>query len=156
MKKLNPPLFFFIIAFFIASHCSAQGATIVTGNVKNSNTKESVPAVSVVIKGSSSQGAFTDDKGNFRFSTSQKPPFTLVVSSVGFETKEVQYSNSGESIEIELQTSYALGQDIVVAATRLPQKYLEAPVTIERVNSTTIRNAPGSNYYETLGNLKGV
>jgi len=155
MKKSNPQLLFLIIAFFVALNCFAQSTTTVTGNIKNSQTKESIPAVSVTIKGSS-EGAYSDDKGNFKFTTSQKPPFTLVVSSIGYETKEVDYTASGELIDIELQTSYALGQDIVVAATRLPQRILESPVTIERVNSTTIRNAPGSNYYETLGNLKGV
>ena len=155
MKKSNPQLLFLIIAFFVALNCFAQSTTTVTGNIKNSQTKESIPAVSVTIKGSS-EGAYSDDKGNFKFTTSQKPPFTLVVSSIGYETKEVDYTASDKSLDIELQTSYALGQDIVVAATRLPQRILESPVTIERVNSTTIRNAPGSNYYETLGNLKGV
>src|SRR5690349_9643060 len=102
MKKSTPQLLFLVIAIFISSICFAQSETVVTGIIKNKQTKESIPAVSVVIKGSA-EGAYTDDKGNFRFSTSQKPPFTLAISSIGYETKEVTYTTSGESTEIELQ-----------------------------------------------------
>lgn len=132
-----------------------QNQTVVSGNVKNATTKESVPAVSVMIKGTT-VGAYTDDKGNFKFSTVIKPPFTLVISSVGFDPKEVEYSSAGQSVAVELTVSYALGQDIVVAATRMPQRILEAPVSIERVSTSTIRNTPGASYYDALNNLKGV
>jgi len=155
MKKFIPQLLFLVFAILITRTGFAQGGTIVSGSIKNSKTKESLPAVSVTIKGSA-EATYTDDKGEFKFTTTKKPPFTLVVTSVSYETKEVEYSASGLGVDIELEPSYALGQEIVVAATRLPQRILESPVTIERVNSTTIRNAPGSNYYEILGNLKGV
>lgn len=155
MKTITPPLLFSIFAVITTLTGFAQALTTVIGNVKNSTTKESIPAVSIAIK-NSAVGAYTDDKGNFKFTTTQNPPFTLVVSSIGFAEKEVEYTASGKSIEVELQATYALGQDIVVAASRLPERILESPVTIERVNSTTIRNAPGSSYYDALGNLKGV
>src|SRR6476646_5083453 len=64
----------------LSLHSFAQNLTAVSGNVKNSGTKESIAAVSVMVKGSSA-GAYTDDRGNFKFTTTQKPPFTLVVSS---------------------------------------------------------------------------
>ncbi len=153
MKTITPPLLFSIVAVIITSTAFTQSLTTVTGNVKNNKTKEFLPAVSVTIKGSSA-GAYTDEKGNFKFTTTQKTPFTLVISSIGFATKEIGYT--GQSVDVELETTYALGQDIVVAASRLPERILESPVTIERVNSTTIRNAPGSSYYDALGNLKGV
>src|SRR5437868_7386647 len=108
-----------IAIIFFSLHSFAQAVTTVSGSVKNSKTKESIPAVSVVIKGSAA-GAYTDDKGNFKFTTTQKPPFTLIVSSIGYETKEVEFS--GDAINIEMNVSYALGQEIVVAATRLPQR----------------------------------
>ena len=133
----------------------AQNQTVVSGNVKNATTKESVSAVSVMIKGTS-VGAFTDDKGNYKFSTVIKPPFTLVFSSVGFETREAEYTAVGQALNVELTVSYALGQDIVVAATRMPQRILESPVSIERVSTSTIRNTPGASYYDALNNLKGV
>lgn len=131
-----------------------QYATTVTGNIKNSKTKEALPAVSVVIKGTS-EGAYTDENGNFKFSTSKKPPFTLVISSIGYTNKEVEYNASGQFMT-ELEPAFVLGQEIVVAASRLPERILESPVSIERINTTAIRNAPATNYYDMIANLKGV
>jgi len=131
----------------------AQSNITVTGNVKNAVNKEGVSAVSVVIKGSN-VGAYTDENGRFKFSTTQKPPFTLVISSIGFTTKEVEYT--GQDVSVEVSATYALGQEVVVAASRVPERILESPVSIERVGSATIRNAPGASYYDALANLKGV
>lgn len=131
----------------------SYGQTIVSGNVKNGKTKESVSAVSVTIKGTSI-GSYTDDRGNFKFTTAQKPPFDLIISSVGFDTSVVEYN--GAPVDVELKVSFAIGQDIVVAASRVPQRILEAPVSIERVNANNIRNTPGPSYYDALNNLKGV
>ena len=152
MRKSQRVLMICFVALLFGFSGIAQ-TTTVSGKVLNSTSKESVSAVSVVIKGSA-VGAYTDDKGNFKFTTAQKPPFTLVVSAISFETKEVEY-NGGE-VTVELNVSFALGQDIVVAATKLPQRIMEAPVSIERVNSSTIRNTPGASYYDALNNLKGV
>lgn len=153
---MNKPILLLlaILIFSFSSSAFSQGTTTVTGTVKNSKTQEFIPAVSVIIKGGS-EGAYTDEKGNFKFNTSQKPPFTLVISSIGFVTKEVAYSTAG-AVNVELEETFSLGQEIVVAASRLPERILGAPVTIERINSTTIRNAPGASYYDALGHLKGV
>ena len=133
----------------------AQENIVITGNIKNGQTKENLSAVSVAIKGGIS-GTYTDDKGNFRLITGKKPPFTLVITSVGYSNKEINVDNASQTISAELEPSYALGQEIVVAASRLPERILESPVTIERVNTNAIRNAPGTNYYDALANLKGV
>ena len=155
MKKKSSILLTFFAVFFSAISSFGQNLITVTGNVKNKTTKESVPAVSVTIKGGTS-GAYTDEKGNFKFTTTQKIPFTLVIGSIGFTNKEVEYTTSGQSLDIEIEASFALGQDIVVAASRLPERILESPVSIERINAATIRNAPGASYYDALANLKGV
>ncbi|WP_369676675.1 carboxypeptidase-like regulatory domain-containing protein, partial [Enterococcus faecium] len=91
----------------------------VSGSVKNSKSNESVAAVSVTVK-SGTAGAYTDEHGNFKFTTTQKAPFTLVVSSVGFKTKEVTFT--GSELNVDLDISYALGDEIVVAASRVPER----------------------------------
>src|SRR6478736_7681705 len=141
--------------FLTACTTTYAQQNIITGNIKNSITKENLAAVSVNIKGASG-GTFTDDKGNFRLVTSQKPPFIIVISSIGYMQKEINVESESQVISTELEPSYVLGQEIVVAASRLPERILESPVTIERINSNAIRNAPGPNYYDALGNLKGV
>ena len=74
---------------------TAQETTTVSGSVTIGKTKEAATAISVTIKGTTT-GTFTDDKGEFKFSTAQKPPFVLVFSSVGYADKEVAYSGNGK------------------------------------------------------------
>ncbi len=130
----------------------AQNVTV-GGNVRNSNTKEGAGAVSVTVKGGT-QGTFTDDKGNFKLNI-KSFPVTLLISSVGYELQEVTLTGAGFT-QIEFKPSSALGQEVVVSATRVPQKILESPVSIERVSAATIRNAPAANFYDVILNLKGV
>src|SRR6187397_2026149 len=143
-----------LITALFSLQALAQTVTI-SGTVRNSVSKEGVPAVSVVIKGSSS-GTYTDDKGAFSISTSAKLPLTLVFTSVGFESKEVEVSSASSALEIDLVSVSTLGQEVVVAAVRSQQRILEAPVTIERLGGSALRNAAAPNYYEALANLKGV
>lgn len=134
----------------IATH--AQNVTI-SGTVHNNTTKETLPAISVTVKGTS-LGTYTDDKGNFKLSV-PKLPVTLVLSSVGFEDKEVSVSNALVG-DIDLAPNVVLGQEIVVAATRTPQRILESPVSIERMSTHDIRNVATPIYYDAVANLKGV
>lgn len=134
---------------------NAQQSTTVSGSVKNSKSKETVSAVSVTIKGTTT-GTFTDDKGNFKLSTNQKLPFTLVFSSVGYANKEVAVSSNDQVVNIDLDAAFTLGDEVVVAASRLPERIIESPVSIERMGAAAVRNAAVPNYYDALNNLKGV
>jgi outer membrane receptor protein involved in Fe transport len=131
----------------------SQSVTL-TGTVRNKINAETVPAVSVTVKGST-LGAFTDENGSFRLTVPQLP-VTLVFTSVGYEIQELTVTDASTPIQIDFVPGTALGQEVVVAASRTPQRILESPVTIERVSSVAIRNAPASNYYDVVANLKGV
>jgi len=142
------------IALFFSITLFAQTTTI-TGNVRNSNTKEGVPAVSITLKGSSA-GTFTDDKGNFKLTTSQKAPFVLVITSIGFEFQEVQVSNPSQPVQVDAKPTSSLGAEVVISASRVPERILESPVSIERVGQAAIRNSPATSYFDIIKNLKGV
>lgn len=141
-----------MLACLLSITAIAQSITI-TGNVKNSSSKENVAAVSVAVKGTSI-GSFTDDNGNFKVSVA-KLPVTLVISSVGFETKEVAVSGT-EKVSIELVSVSSLGQEVVVSATRTSTRLLESPVSIERVGLAAIRNTAAASFYDIVRNAKGV
>ncbi len=141
--------------FTLATIAAFAQTITLTGNVKNSTTKEAVPAVSVTIKGGTG-GTFTNDRGQFSLQINQQLPVTLVISAIGFTEQEFTVNSATEPIAIELQTSYSMGEEIVVAASRTPERILESPVTIERMNSASIRNAPAASYYDAVANLKGV
>jgi outer membrane receptor protein involved in Fe transport len=130
-------------------------STTITGSVRSSTSQEPVESVSVLIKGSKS-GTFTDARGNFRITTSQALPVTLVISSVGFETKEVEVSGSTEIGEVLIVPVSTLGTEVVVSASRLPERLLESPVSIERMGTQAVRNAAVPNFYDAIANFKGV
>ena len=153
MRKVTSYLVTFLLANIITIGAFAQNVTV-NGNVRNSSTKEGSGAVSVVVKGEDN-GTFTDDKGNFRL-TVKKLPVTLLISSVGYEIQEVTVSNATALTQVEFKPTSALGQEVVVAANRVPQKIMESPVSIERVSAANIRNSPVASYYDVVTSLKGV
>jgi len=138
---------------FSLTNVFAQSTTI-TGNVKNSSSNESVGAVSVTVK-NGTEGTYTDGAGNFKL-TVKTLPVTLLISSIGYETKEINVTDASTPVDVSLNPASALGQEVVISATRTPQRILESPVSIERVSAATIRNSAQSNYYDIVTNLKGV
>ncbi|MEO6723605.1 MAG: TonB-dependent receptor [Ferruginibacter sp.] len=154
MRKIASYMMALVFANLMTTTLSAQNTTI-NGTIQNSQSKESVAAVSVTVKGSPA-GTFTDDKGNFRISLDQKLPVTLIISSVGYSLQEVVVNSNSEPLNIQLAPSNSLGQEIVVSASRVPERILESPVSIERVSAANIRNAPAASFYDVVLGLKGV
>ncbi len=152
MRKITSYLVTLLLAHIISVTAFAQNVTI-SGNVRNSNSQENVSAVSVTIKGSST-GTFTDDKGNYSISA-KSLPVTLIFSSIGFEPQEVAVSTQ-QKTDVAFKPTSSLGQEIVVSASRVPEKILESPVSIERVSAASIRSAPSSGFYDIVATLKGV
>ena len=82
-------------------------------------------------------------------------PLTLIFSSIGYDAQEVMVTNP-QNINVELIPGSSLVIEVVVSASRVPQKILESPVSIERINTATIRNSPSTGYYDILKHIKGV
>jgi len=148
-----PKLAIVFCALIFSTSLFAQ--TTISGHVKETGTKAAVPSASVSIKGSG-VGTFTDGKGNFKLNTTQKPPFTLVISSIGYETQEIQVSSTGASVDVDFKPASTLGTEVVVSASRVPERIMESPVTIERLNAASLANIPAPTYYDAVRNLKGV
>lgn len=142
-----------LVAVFIFS-LSAGAQTKLSGQVSSSVSGEGVGSVTVKVKNTSTSTQ-TDSTGHFEV-TVPGLPVRLVLSSIGFDTKEVEVQTAGSPIQVSLAPSNIIGQEVVVSASRTPQRILEAPVTIERVSAATIRTSPVSNYYDVVTNLKGV
>lgn len=154
MRRLLTHFGLSFFALLLSISVMAQQTTV-SGSVKNGKTKEALSAVSISVKGGTA-GTYTDDKGNFKFSTVQKLPFTLVVSSVGYAAKEVAINMNNQNVVVDLETAFTLGDEIVVSASRVPERILESPVSIERISAAAIRNTPAANYYDMIATLKGV
>ncbi|HEY6503479.1 MAG TPA: carboxypeptidase-like regulatory domain-containing protein [Chitinophagaceae bacterium] len=132
----------------------AQTITI-SGNVRNSSSKEVVPAVSVIVKGTS-QGTYTNSNGEFTLKVTKLPVVLVFSSAGGYDSYEMTVNDAASTINVELKPNSTMGQEVVVATTRTPTKILEAPVTVERMGGASLRSIAAPNYYEAITNLKGV
>ncbi len=153
MRKITSYLVCMLVAICCFFNAFAQNITI-SGNVTNGTTGEQSSAVSVTVVGGDA-GTYTDDKGNFSLSV-KSLPVTLMFSSIGFTPKEVTFTSASNVMNVQLEPSNKLGQEVVVSASRVPQKILKSPVTVERVNAAAIRNTPAANFYDIVATLKGV
>ncbi len=142
----------FLTAILFSLAAFSQNITI-TGKVTQ-ETGEGVPSVSVMVKGTN-VGTFTDANGVFRINVS-RVPVTLVFTSIGYENQEVTVESASTELAVKLLPASSIGQEVVVSASRTPERFLQAPVTVERMSNITLRNVPAPNYYEAIGNLKGV
>jgi outer membrane receptor protein involved in Fe transport len=156
MSKILKTWMLLAMMITVYSVNAQQPSNTISGTVKNNKNKEAVTSVSVSIKGAATVGTFTDDKGNFKLTTHQAFPITLVFSSIGYETKEVLVTSSTQAVTVDFEPSYAIGTEVTVSASRVSERILESPVSVERINATAIRNAATPNYYDMLANLKGV
>ena len=90
---------YLLIMLFFCGVSFAQNS--ITGSVTDSN-KQSIPGANVNIVGSSG-GTSTDFDGTFKLNTASKPPFTLKVSAVGFETKTISVTSLSQKIDVVLK-----------------------------------------------------
>lgn len=138
----------------ISSMAFGQGISI-SGTVTDKLTNETLAGVAISVKGKAI-GTSTNAEGKFSFTTSEDPPFTIVVSYLGYRTVERTISGSVSNLTIALESQAILGQEVVIAASRTPEKILESPVSIERVGAAAIREMAAPTFYDALANLKGV
>ena len=144
----------FIIHFFLfLSMTALQAQTIIEGKVVD-NTNQPVVGATITIEGTS-KGTITDFNGIFSLEIKQNFPFYLRVSSVGYEAKRVSIDNNQQELLIQLQQGTSL-DEIVVSASRNPERIFESPVTVERFGIKDIASTPSASFYGGLENLKGV
>ncbi len=136
----------------LASPVAVAADLVVKGNV-TSDRGESLPGVSVIIKGSL-LGTVTDARGAYSL-TVPNPEATLVFSYVGMITQEVAVNNQA-TINVSLTTdTKSLGEVVVVGYGT--QNKAEVTGSIASLNTKSIRDMPVSNIAEGMaGRLPGV
>ena len=145
MKKI-----LFSIALLASIALSAQ--TVVKGTVTDNNNSP-IPGANVIV---GSSGTVTDFDGNFSISVQQEPPFTLQVSNLGFETVAVSVTASNLALSIQLSEANMMLDEIVMSASRLPERIFDSPVTVEKFDYQDIQGTAASDFYTGLESLKGV
>ena len=144
MKSVNKIILFFVLCI---SSFTLLAQTKIKGKVTDG--KEPIIGANITIKGTT-EGTVSDLDGKFELSTNQATPLTLVISMVGMATSEVKFDGSQEEISVSMSEETSLLNDVVVAASRVEEKILESPVTIEKMDPKAIKTAAAADYYDDL------
>ena len=140
-----------ILLMFLCAYSYAQ--TTVKGNVSD-DSGQPIPGANILVVGTTT-GTVTDFDGNFTLTVNQNPPFSLQASSVGFESMTKEVTSNNLTINFVLVEGTEL-DEIVISASRTPERIFESPVTVERFGLKEIKNTASADFYDGLENLKGV
>ena len=130
-------------------------SSTITGTVKDAKTGETLPGVNIKVA-RKAVGTNTDFDGNFILKVTETPPFTLEFSMIGYQTAKVEITESNQKVDVSLTENATSLNEIVVSASRTPERIMESPVTVERMDSRAIKNTSAPSFYDGLENLKGV
>ena len=144
-----------LLAFIAFGSVTMVAQTTVSGTVKDAKTGETIPGANIKIS-RKSVGTNTDFDGFFVLKVADKPPFTLEISVLGFHTSKVEITKNNQKVDVSLVENETSLDEIVVSASRTPERIMESPVTIERMDSRAIKNTSAPSFYDGLENLKGV
>jgi TonB-linked SusC/RagA family outer membrane protein len=134
----------------------AQTPTInatISGLITDQRTTEPLIGATVQIKGTTN-GATTDADGRFFLRTGQKLPFTLIVSSIGYEPREVPVTDSRVTIALA-PSSRELSEVVVVGYGTQERKNVIGSVS--KIDPSETRTIPTGNFDAALqGKVPGV
>ncbi|AMC11128.1 hypothetical protein Lupro_07635 [Lutibacter profundi] len=149
MKKLLSVIFVFLVGSVMVAQ------TTISGTVKEAKTEQPIPGANIKVVGKSI-GTTTDFDGNFSLTVNQNPPFTIAVSLMGFSTTKVEITQNNQKVIVSLEEAATALNEVIVSASRTPERILESPVSIEHMDVRAIRNTSSPSFYDGLENLKGV
>ncbi|WP_299054871.1 carboxypeptidase-like regulatory domain-containing protein [uncultured Polaribacter sp.] len=141
----------FVAVLFVSA--TVLGQTKITGTVVD-ETNQPLPGASVVVKGTTN-GTSTDFDGKFAL-TSADNAGKIVVSFIGFKSKEVSFSSSKATLGAIQLTEDATLDEIVVTATSFAIDR-KTPVAVSTIKAADIERKLGSQEFpEILKSTPGV
>ncbi len=117
-------------------------ASVVSGRVYDAETGEALIGASVQTVGQS-YGAYADENGRFKFRLPENAPDTVDVEVyyVGYGRRRFSVPKNGGVIDGALTLeAVTLDATVVITASRVPQRILDAPVTISVVTAKDIED----------------
>lgn len=130
------------------SRADAEKAFEITGKIFDSETSKAIPNVSVMVKHSSS-GEVSDADGNFHWKGKTiSSTIVLVISAIGYDTKEIQVSIPVNNFKMNVEAVY------------LNKKVIELETVAVYAHTKTIHSFAGpkcsSQTSEFIGFLGGI
>jgi outer membrane receptor protein involved in Fe transport len=145
-------VYLLFMSLFFCSIAFAQST--ISGVVTDSNGLP-IPGANITIIGELAS-TVTDVDGNFKIQATKNLPYTINVTSVGYISQKVSVTAINIKVTVKLEEEETLLNEIVVSASRTPERVLESPVTIERMGIADIKKTASPSFYDGLENMKEV
>lgn len=155
MKTKALSIFLSFLIFSVGAF--AQSGSI-TGRVSGAGKTGYLAGATLRLSGSP-LGTTTNANGEFSLTNVPSGKRTLVASFIGFSTvsKTVEVPAGGRiSVDFTLEESGLTTEDVVVTASRRPEKLTEAPATISVISARDLDMSAGFNPGELAAKLQGV
>lgn len=159
----------YLITLFFINLFSLQGyaqSGTVEGKITDARTGQSLSGVSVSVSGAQN-GVVTDQDGHFAFGVSPDTSHSVRISSVGYQTKEIENVEVAAdkiiTLNVVLDIAIKTEQEIVIKTTR-SKETAAALITYQKntntvaqvVSAETIKRSPDKNTGEVLKRIPGT
>ncbi|GAB4028731.1 carboxypeptidase-like regulatory domain-containing protein [Spirosoma gilvum] len=146
---------FLLLGFTLQGIATAYAQLNLAGIVTDEKEKP-LAGVTIIIRGTTS-GTTSQANGRFSLQTSQELPLIISVSSIGYQRKDVQVRGSNfRRIEVKLAEETVITDELVRAASRVPEDIQKASITVERLEDKVFSQSPAFSPFDALQNVKGV
>ncbi|HMQ07267.1 MAG TPA: carboxypeptidase-like regulatory domain-containing protein [Saprospiraceae bacterium] len=152
---MSKKLFFSLCFLIIIALQYSVGQNVVRGIVKDVETGDPLIGVNVSLIGTV-RGTITNLDGRYELTSTERLPYRISFSFIGFETREVVVTEANATIDIDLIQQSVITSEVVVSASRVEESILESPVTIEKLDLIALRNSTAVDFYDEVSRLKGV
>ena len=151
---------FFLSAWMISLHLFlySQHTAIISGKVTDKQTGEVLPGATIILK-DKTVSVIADHEGYFKIQRQTTGKVFLIISFVGYETAEITLDSSEEQIttaNITLAPDSKIGNEIVISASKRPEKITNAPASIQIIGKKDIEQFAGSSVIELLSKIQGI
>lgn len=145
-------MYYLIMSLLFCSLTFAQNS--ISGSVTNSNNQP-ISGANIKVLGDA-VSTVSDNDGKFILKTSKTLPFVIEITAVGNESKKVSITSNNQKVNVSLSEEETKLNEVVISASRTPERIRESPVTIERFTIKDVKKAAAPSFYDGLENLKEV
>ena len=152
----NLVLLLLMVTFNVAVFAQNNGK--ISGKVTDKQNNEPLIGATVTVRGSGAS-ALTDNSGSFTLTNVKAGKITLVISYVGYEdiVQSVNVSSGGmATVDAALSVSNRPGNEVVITASKRPEKITRAPATISVINAKDFEQSSSFNIGELASKIQGV
>ncbi len=149
-STLSRPTIFLLLFFLCLQLSVAQ--SVISGRVTGEDNA-ALPGANILVMGAT-EGAYTNENGDFELNTTIPFPFEIEVSFVGYRSRTLTIEKSVTDLLIFLET--LPGNEVVVSVSRKQEMVQVAPASVSLLTERKLRSDAVVDPMLSLRNLPGV